>query len=193
MGPKIRSISDDRTYTEKYAELKTDEDLYMNKNVDWINSKGTKLGYLFIVAVVFLFLNATQLFQLHESWTVTNLAHMIVSFFMLHWVKGCPDDFTQGEYNGLTLYEQIDAGVSWTNMKKFFILVPTVLTLVACHYAGYEKVFVIVNISAFIICLIPKLPMMYRVRVFGINSTPGIDTKIEYSPSRRSSRDIKDD
>ena len=78
MGPKIRSISDDRTYTEKYAELKTDEDLYMNKNVDWINSKGTKLGYLFIVAVVFLFLNATQLFQLHESWTVTNLAHMIV-------------------------------------------------------------------------------------------------------------------
>jgi hypothetical protein len=46
---------------------------------------------------------------------------------MFHWVKGCPDDSTQGEYNGLTLYEQIDAGVSWTANKKFLILVPTVL------------------------------------------------------------------
>ena len=71
-------MSDDRDYTEKYAELRTDEDLYMNRNVDWINYKGTKLGYLFIIAVVLSFLSATQLFKVHETWTVTNLAHMIV-------------------------------------------------------------------------------------------------------------------
>ncbi len=46
---------------------------------------------------------------------------------MFHWIKGCPDDSTQGEYNGLTLYEQIDAGVPWTRTKKFLILVPTLL------------------------------------------------------------------
>lgn len=107
-------------------------------------------------------------------------------------MKGCPDEFTQGEYNGLTLYEQIDAGIAWTSIKKFMILVPTLLALIACHFAEYEKVFVIVNISAFIICLIPKLPMMYRVRVFGINSTPGIDTKIEYSPGKIAARNRLD-
>lgn len=189
MGPKARSLSDDRTYAEKYAELKTDEDLYMNKNIDWINGKGTKLGYMFIIFVTWAFLNATRLFKVSESWTATNLIHMVVTIFMLHWVKGCPDDSTQGEYNGLTLWEQIDAGVSWTSMKKFMILMPTLLTLISCHFAVYEPIFVVVNVSAFIICILPKLPAMYRVRVFGINSTPGIDTKIEYSPSRSTSRD----
>jgi hypothetical protein len=46
---------------------------------------------------------------------------------MLHWVKGAPDDSTQGVYNGLTLYEQIDGGVPWTDTKKFLILIPTIL------------------------------------------------------------------
>lgn len=50
-----------------------------------------------------------------------------VTFVLFHWVKGCPDDSTQGEYNGLTLYEQMDAGVPWTITKKFLMLVPTIL------------------------------------------------------------------
>ena len=77
--PKVRSLSEDRSYSEKYAEGRTDEDLYMNKNVNWINSKGTKPGYLFIVLVTWFFLNATQMFRPAESWTATNLVHCVVS------------------------------------------------------------------------------------------------------------------
>jgi hypothetical protein len=101
---------------------------------------------------------------------------------MLHWIKGCPDDSTQGEYNGLTLYEQIDAGTPWTATKKFLILVPTLLCLVACFTADYKPFYIVVNCGMMAICVIGKLPQMHRVRIFGINSTPGIDQPIEYSP-----------
>ena len=90
-------------------------------------------------------------------------------------MKGCPDDSTQGEYNALTLFEQIDAGVPWTNTKKFLILVPTILTWIACHEANYKPIYIVVNIGIFAILTIAKLPQMHRVRIFGINSTPGID------------------
>jgi hypothetical protein len=46
---------------------------------------------------------------------------------LFHWVKGSPDESTGGEYYNLTLYEQIDAGVAWTNTKKLLMLVPSVL------------------------------------------------------------------
>jgi hypothetical protein len=34
------------------------------------------------------------------------------------------------------------------------------------------------------ICVVGKFPQMHRVRIFGINSTPGIDEPMEYSPDR---------
>jgi len=101
---------------------------------------------------------------------------------MFHWIKGCPDDSTQGEYNAFTLYEQIDAGVPWTSTKKFLMLVPTLVTWVACHTADYKPFYIVVNFGMFLICIIAKMPQMHRVRIFGINSTPGIDTTIECAP-----------
>lgn len=106
---------------------------------------------------------------------------------MFHWIKGCPDDSTQGEYNGLTLFEQIDAGVPWTRTKKFLMLIPTLLTWISCYSANYTPVYVIVNCGIFFILIIAKIPAMHRVRLLGINSTPGIDTKIEYSPKKKAS------
>lgn len=104
---------------------------------------------------------------------------------MFHWIKGCPDDSTQGEYNALTLYEQIDAGVPWTDTKKFLMLVPTLLTLMACYAANYKPFHIVVNCGIFLICIIAKIPEMHRVRIFGINSTPGIDSAIEYTPKNK--------
>eukprot|EP00598_Pedospumella_elongata_P005312 CAMPEP_0184980686 /NCGR_PEP_ID=MMETSP1098-20130426/10611_1 /TAXON_ID=89044 /ORGANISM="Spumella elongata, Strain CCAP 955/1" /LENGTH=123 /DNA_ID=CAMNT_0027504159 /DNA_START=344 /DNA_END=715 /DNA_ORIENTATION=+ len=110
------------------------------------------------------------------------MAHGVTTFVMLHWIKGCPDDSTQGEYNGLTLFEQIDAGVPWTATKKFLILVPTLLCLIACFTASYKPFYIVVNCGIMLICVIGKFPQMHRVRIFGINSTPGIDNAVEYSP-----------
>lgn len=50
-----------------------------------------------------------------------------VTFYFFHWTKGSPDEFSQGEWNGLTFWEQLDAGVPWTKTKKFLMIVPTVL------------------------------------------------------------------
>lgn len=101
---------------------------------------------------------------------------------MFHWIKGCPDDSTQGEYNALTLYEQLDAGVPWTSTKKFLILVPLLLCLVACFTADYKPFYIVVNCGIMSISVIGKLPQMHGVRILGINSTPGIDTPMEYAP-----------
>ena len=104
---------------------------------------------------------------------------------MFHWIKGCPDGSTQGDYNGFTLYEQIDAGVAWTNTKKFLMLMPTLLCWIACHIANYQPFYILVNCGLFLICIIAKIPEMHRVRIFNINSTVGIDVPIEYSPKKQ--------
>lgn len=106
---------------------------------------------------------------------------------MFHWIKGCPDDSTQGEYNALTLYEQIDAGVAWTSTKKFLMLIPTLLTLIACWAADYRPFHIVVNCGVFLICIIAKIPEMHRVRLFGINSTVGIDEPVQYTPKKQTS------
>jgi hypothetical protein len=100
-------------------------------------------------------------------------------------VKDCPDESTQGEYKALTLYEQIDAGVPWTQTKKFLMLVPAVLTWIACYAADYHKFHVLVNGAIFLISIIAKLPQMHRVRILGINSTPGIDTPVKVGENKK--------
>ena len=40
------------------------------------------------------------------------------------------------------------------------------------------------NCGIFFILIIAKIPQMHHVRLFGINSTVGIDTKIEYTPKK---------
>ena len=53
---------------------------------------------------------------------------------------------------------------------------PTVLVLIASIATNYEVAFLPLNLMAWaVLCLFPKLPMMHGVRMFGINSTPGID------------------
>jgi len=160
-------------------------DLYKNKNVEWMSGTGTKACYLLFLFLVFGFFHvimAETQKNKGDVWLVTNVIHGVSTFTFFHWIKGCPDDSTQGEYNALTLYEQIDAGVPWTNTKKFLMLVPALLCWVGCHTSGYELLHVITNMGIFVICVIAKIPEMHRVRIFGINSTPGIDTTIEYRP-----------
>jgi hypothetical protein len=63
------------------------------------------------------------------------------------------------------------------------MLVPTVLTLIACYTADYKPFYIIVNVAIFFICIIAKMPQMHGVRILGINSTPGIDNPIQLQDS----------
>lgn len=176
----------ERSYSDKFVPGMSDYDLFKNKNVDWISGPFTKVAYVIFVFVTWFVIHISEFFQPEDCWTVTNIFHGVLTFVLFHWIKGCPDDSTQGEYNGFTLYEQIDAGTPWTSSKKFLMLIPTLITWMACHIANYQPFHVIINCGIFLICIIAKIPQMHQVRLFGINSTPGIDTVIAYSPKRES-------
>lgn len=97
---------------------------------------------------------------------------------------GAPFESTQGEFDGLTLWEQIDNGAQFTPTKKFLTALPIVLYaspllrffsicfsrfLISAHYTHYNAVLFAINLVPLIIVLIAKLPALHRVRFFGIN------------------------
>lgn len=49
------------------------------------------------------------------------------SYIMFHAVTGVPFEFSQGAYDGITLWEQIDGGEQFTATRKYLTTVPIVL------------------------------------------------------------------
>ena len=178
----------ERTYSDKYVAGTSEYDLFQNKNVDWMSGTGTKACYLLFLSLTWAFFHLSRWFPPEDCWTVTNVIHTVASFTFLHWIKGSPEGNTQGDYNAFTVYEQMDAGVPYTNTKKFLMLIPALLCWISCHLVNYDPLVVIVNMGMFAICIIPKIPEMHRVRLFGVNRTIGIDDPIETVPLRRSPR-----
>ena len=132
----------------------------------------------------------------------------------------CSFRASQGTFNGLTLWEQIDPTGNWDptqkvrgggkrglvgvrveegvlvagvqtrvtspiplteivplppllSAHKYLTLVPTVLLLVALVANNYSQHALAVNVPVWVVVVSGKMPSMYRVRLFGINSTPG--------------------
>ena len=55
------------------------------------------------------------------------------------------------------------------------IVFPTLLMLVASYVSDYAVPELYINGPVYLLTLVPKLPAMHQVRLFGINRTPGID------------------
>jgi hypothetical protein len=60
--------------------------------------------------------------SLHPVFSIAQL-----TFWALHWNRGSPVWNDQGEHIEQTVWEQIDAGVPWTDTRKFFLIVPIML------------------------------------------------------------------
>mmetsp|Transcript_32392 Transcript_32392/g.44493 ORF Transcript_32392/g.44493 Transcript_32392/m.44493 type:complete len:171 (+) Transcript_32392:102-614(+) len=109
------------------------------------------------------------------AWIVVLFLHNIISFVLLHWIKGVPfGDIhnAQGKFDKLTLWEQIDDGVQYSNTRKFFTVELIILYLYVLHITvehGYGLAVFVLNTATFIPCIIGKMPGMYKVRIFGIN------------------------
>ncbi|CAM9233019.1 unnamed protein product [Phaeothamnion confervicola] len=99
------------------------------------------------------------------------------TFSFFHWIKGSPDEFSQGEWNGLTFWEQLDAGLPWTPTKKFLMLVPAILCLIPSVLTDYDPWYLAVNVPVFVVLVVGKLPIMHRVRIMSINTTAGVDDR----------------
>lgn len=174
------------SYSEKYYDGDRPAAMH-NKNVEWLRYAHFWWLYLGFVAFFVTLLRLTVLSKAEDLGmvlTVTHVVHNLVFFYLFHWIKGSPDNFSQGEFNGLTLWEQIDDGIPWTKTKKLFFLVHTALVFAVSYVTDYDFNYLAINAPVYVLLgIIPKIPEMHRVRVFGWNKTAGIDDVHEEMPT----------
>jgi hypothetical protein len=134
-----------------------------NNNVNWMSSVSFWIAYVLAIAAFrgALFALLPRAYASPElEWTLTNVAHAVVSFVGLHWNRGSPIWADQGEHANHTVWEQIDNGAPWTPTHKFLLIVPVVLFLVSLHFTHYEAGPLVVNLITLGILVVPKLPEM---------------------------------
>merc|ERR1712070_1082864 len=113
-----------------------------------------------------------------SAWGVTHKHHAQVSFFMMHWMKGTPLDSTwtnvtsQGRFDKLTWWEQLDMGQGWSDNKKFLAFLPVFTFIMAVRPIELKDNLVIATAHTCIFGfgLVPKLPSFHQVRLFGVNA-----------------------
>eukprot|EP00262_Sarcandra_glabra_P006704 TRINITY_DN1919_c0_g1_i1.p1 TRINITY_DN1919_c0_g1~~TRINITY_DN1919_c0_g1_i1.p1 ORF type:complete len:170 (+),score=4.01 TRINITY_DN1919_c0_g1_i1:14-523(+) len=142
----------------------------LNKNTEWFTYPGVWTTYILIIFFSWIFVFSLFGCTPGKAWTIVNLSHFFVTYHFFHWKKGTPFAEDQGIYNRLTWWEQIDNGKQLTRNRKFLIVVPVVLYLIASHTTDYEGSMLILNTIAVAVLVIAKFPNMHRVRIFGINA-----------------------
>lgn len=177
-----------RTYSEQYVVGTGQQLPERNVAVEWLRNRSSVLVGVYVLFLGLFYGVAATVLSPTAASTVTNMAHGAVTFLGLHWAKGSPDPVAQGEYDDLTVWEQIDGGKPWTTSKKILMLVPTLMMLLALNAANYDKHYMALNLPFYVLCIIPKFPLMHQVRLFGINSTVGIDDVVQ-TPDRSRKRD----
>jgi len=145
-----------------------------NRNTEWLQYKGFwayYVGLLFVLRL--LFGAAFNFLALNDqyAWTALNVMHTLITFLVMHWVKGSPfwsyDD--EGDNDALTFWEQIDNGMQATATRKYFTLIPIVIFLLATAASGFSPRVLFINFLILLVCIVPKLGFMHRARIAGIN------------------------
>lgn len=141
-----------------------------NQNEIWMDMKGAWLTYSLSVTFLHLLILSIPVFATATAWTLTNVVHDVFNYVLLHHLKGAPfETYDQGRSRRLTHWEQIDAGEMNTGTRKFLTLAPIVLFILASYYSDYNATHFAINFLVLALCLLPKLPSFYKVRLFGIN------------------------
>jgi hypothetical protein len=126
--------------------------------------------YMIVVAFIHYVFLSLPFLSVAMSWTLTNVIHNVVSFVILHIEKGTPfETADQGKFRYRTVWEQLDYGVQFSASRKFLTVVPIILFFLASFYTMYDRYHFVINAASLITVLIPKLPLLHGVRLFGIN------------------------
>lgn len=73
----------------------------MNKNTNWLNNKA---AWLFYVILIFMsWLIASSWTDPGMAWTYVHIGHGIITYYLLHWIKGSPIPDDQGKYDTYVL------------------------------------------------------------------------------------------
>eukprot|EP01126_Amoeba_proteus_P034992 TRINITY_DN3517_c0_g1_i4.p1 TRINITY_DN3517_c0_g1~~TRINITY_DN3517_c0_g1_i4.p1 ORF type:complete len:116 (+),score=8.16 TRINITY_DN3517_c0_g1_i4:145-492(+) len=92
---------------------------------EWYNQKRAWLVYVVLVCSTRVFWGV--FFASNIAWTITNLVHALVSFYLFHWCKGLPFPHYASREDKLTMWEQLDDEKHFTPTKKLFLLIPACL------------------------------------------------------------------
>ncbi|XP_064831911.1 ORM1-like protein 1 isoform X1 [Oncorhynchus masou masou] len=142
----------------------------VNPNTRVMNSRGIWLTYALGVGMLHIVLLSIPFFSVPVVWTLTNVIHNFGMYVFMHAVKGTPFETPdQGKARLLTHWEQLDYGVQFTSSRKFFTISPIILYFLASFYTKYDTTHFVINTASLLSVLIPKLPQLHGVRIFGIN------------------------
>ncbi|XP_042330422.1 ORM1-like protein 3 isoform X1 [Sceloporus undulatus] len=142
----------------------------VNPNTRVMNSRGIWLSYVLGIGLLHVILLSIPFFSVPVVWTLTNIIHNMSMYIFLHTVKGTPFETPdQGKARLLTHWEQMDYGVQFTASRKFLTITPIILYFLTSFYTKYDRIHFIINTISLMSVLIPKLPQLHGVRIFGIN------------------------
>lgn len=146
----------------------------VNQNTAWLSSRGIYMSYLLFVGLTWLGMTAL-LSDPSRAWLYVAAVHFGVTFYLFHWHKGSPIVQDHGDYDDLTFWEQMDAGVHHTATKKFFTTMPVVVYLFVLQVPDARSLTNptgVANATMAMLLVVAKLPAMHKVRLFGINGAP---------------------
>ncbi|ELW54895.1 ORM1-like protein 3 [Tupaia chinensis] len=157
----------------------------VNPNTRVMNSRGIWLSYVLAIGLLHVVLLSIPFVSVPVVWTLTNLIHNMGMYIFLHTVKGTPFETPdQGKARLLTHWEQMDYGVQFTASRKFLTITPIVLYFLTSFYTKYDQIHFILNTVSLMSVLIPKLPQLHGVRIFGINKS------LQVSPVARGQHEL---
>lgn len=141
-----------------------------NPTHSYLGSRGIWITYVLILLITHFMLLTIPFFSVAVAWTLTNVVHCVITYFMLHVTKGTPwGTPEQGKARTQTQWEQIDFGQQFTPTKKFLTVVPVAIFFLASFYTKYDTTHFCINLIALGFSVIPKLPQLHGVRIFNIN------------------------
>eukprot|EP00622_Pseudochattonella_farcimen_P004769 FR740237.1.p1 GENE.FR740237.1~~FR740237.1.p1 ORF type:complete len:153 (+),score=7.21 FR740237.1:29-487(+) len=112
--------------------------------------------------------------------TATEGKRFFMSFSVLHCIKGSPDLYDPGTFNGhRARREQIDGSYPCTGMIKYLMMEPTLMLIVALIGSEHYMTEFVMLVPLCIFLMIAKMPQMHRVRLLHINATPGINDSMD--------------
>jgi hypothetical protein len=76
--------------------------------------------------------------------------------------------------------QRLSMSIRKLRSRDVLCVVPTLLAHASCHVAKYQSEYVLVNVGVWSVVMLPKMPFMNGVRLFGINRTTGIDDVGDY-------------
>ena len=141
-----------------------------NQAVSWVHHAGFRWIYVFMVCMAWLFTRMVFTSNNVKVWMTVVFSHSIISFVLLHWIRGTPEGGTLAENVAhLTFWEQVDDGYYGTPTRRFLLLLPVLLFFFATYVSGDDLTALAFNGLCTLCVIIPKHHWLFNVRLFGIH------------------------